>query len=415
MAWVEKNGKYYRVRYYADDGTIGSLSDRYSKEQAEEVAENVNVDQRRGEFLDPRHGDLLLNEWAEEWFEALDVAPYTEAQYRSSYRNHIAPQWGESPIGDISTMAVRAWEKRLRRTHPPTMVDTILKPLRMMLEDAVEERLIPTNPARARKRGKRVRRSDNEKVWATPTQALAVANNAGVHVGPWARTLILTAAWTGMRWGELAGLQWSNVHLLAEQPYLYVHPMWGSLHELGGECWLDAPKSEAGGRCVTLPPFLVDELALHQSRQQGYDAVFTAPDGGWLRRSNYGRRVMRPMCDGREESPARRGHPARPAVTAAAPGLTMHGFKHGHNTWMIGQGVPDVARYRRLGWRISDAVQRTYSHVSEEVEQRLLDGLEARYQEAVAEVERAGTDGSVPYVAPTDHEKAPSRESEKGL
>lgn len=114
MAWAERNGKYWRVRYYADDGTIASESGRYSKAEADARAADITVDQRRGVFIDPRHGDLSLDEWAEEWFDALDVAPSTEAQYDSSYRNHIQPRWGETALGDISTMAVRAWEKGRR-------------------------------------------------------------------------------------------------------------------------------------------------------------------------------------------------------------------------------------------------------------------------------------------------------------
>lgn len=414
MAWAERNGKYWRVRYYADDGTIASESGRYSKAEADARAADITVDQRRGVFIDPRHGDLSLDEWAEEWFDALDVAPATEAQYDSSYRNHIKPRWGETALGDISTMAVRAWEKQLRREHPPGMVDTVMKPLRMMLEDAVEERLIPANPARARKRGRRLRREETERIWVTPAQALAVADAAGAHAGPWARTLVLTAAWTGMRWGELAGLAWSNVHLLADRPYIYVHPSKGRLLELGGQFELGPPKSEAGGRSVLLPPFLVDELALHQERYKGR-WVFVSPDGAWLRRSNFGRRVLRPVCDGREAAGATRGRPARAAMPALAKGLTMHGFKHSHNTWLIEAGVPDVARYQRLGWRISDAVQRTYSHVSGEVERRLLDGLQQRYLEVAGEAERAAADRTAPYDPPVDQESPSPEESGKGL
>lgn len=391
MAWVEKNGRYWRVRYYADDGTVASMSDRYSQERAEDIAEEINVDQRRGEFIDPRTGSTLLEEWAADWFASIDVAESTEAKYTSYYDAHIEPEWGSEALADISTMAVRKWEKRLRRKYQASTVDGIMQVLRMMLEDALEERLIFTNPARARRRGRRQQPPRQERVWATPAQALAVADAAGAHAGTWARILILTAAWTGMRWGELAGLQWKNVHLLAEQPYLYVHPEHGSLKEVSGRLYLGPPKSEAGGRSVVLPPLLVDELALHQASQAG-PFVFVSPDGAWLRRGNFRRRVLRPICDGREAQPPRRGRGAVAELPAIAPRLTMHGFKHSHNTWMLEMGLPDVARYKRLGWHIADAVQRTYSHVSDDVERRLIDGLQQRYEEAAREAGRSAAD-----------------------
>ena len=42
----------------------------------------------------PRRRDPVLAEWPSTWFDALDVAPATLAQYRSLTRNHILPRWG---------------------------------------------------------------------------------------------------------------------------------------------------------------------------------------------------------------------------------------------------------------------------------------------------------------------------------
>jgi integrase len=50
------------------------------------------------------------------------------------------------------------------------------------------------------------------------------------------------------------------------------------------------------------------------------------------------------------------------------PGLTFHGLRHGHKTWMIADGVPEVAQARRLGHILGDRIQDTYSHVAAEVE-----------------------------------------------
>jgi integrase len=37
---------------------------------------------------------------------------------------------------------------------------------------------------------------------------------------------------------------------------------------------------------------------------------------------------------------------------AVKPGLTFHGLRHSHNTWMIDDGIMDVARARRLGHHV---------------------------------------------------------------
>ena len=51
---------------------------------------------------------------------------------------------------------------------------------------------------------------------------------------------------------------------------------------------------------------------------------------------------------------------------------------------MIADGVPEIAQSRRLGHILPDKIQRAYSHVAAEVEQRLLQGLQHRWDKAVA-------------------------------
>ncbi|WP_051766527.1 hypothetical protein [Saccharothrix syringae] len=59
-------------------------------------------------------------------------------------------------------------------------------------------------------------------------------------VGNWAGVLDITAAWTGARWGELAGLQRINTHL--DDGCLVVAPDIGALHEVDGQLELGPPK-----------------------------------------------------------------------------------------------------------------------------------------------------------------------------
>ncbi|MFI6025544.1 hypothetical protein [Amycolatopsis magusensis] len=95
---------------------------------------------------------------------------------------------------------------------------------------------------------------------------------------------------------------------------------------------------------------------------------------------------MRPAADGNLD----RVHP-RIRVLPVKPGLTSHGLRHSHKTWLIADGIPDVAQARRLGRRIPDAIQDIYSHVAPEVETRLLEALQQRWIDAVTAL-RATTD-----------------------
>jgi hypothetical protein len=89
---------------------------------------------------------------------------------------------------------------------------------------------------------------------------------------------------------------------------------------------------------------------------------------------------MRPAADGTTHQPR------AAIVVAPAAGLTFHGLRHSHKTWMIADQIPEVAQARRLGHRIPDKIQHVYSHVAPELEARLLDALQERWDTALAEL-----------------------------
>ena len=379
MAWVERTGgQSWRVRFRDHSGHMISVGGFVSEgEAADHVAE---LDEGKHRATATYHVDRIItvDGWARQWLPTLNVSERTEENYRRELRNHVLPHWGDRQLASITGTEVHAWEGQLHAaSYAPTTVTSYVKLLSRLLGDAVDARLIAENPARRRPhRGPRVLRPVAEKVWATPEQVLQVAEHATALGGATMGLLIVTAGWSGMRWGEIAGLQRSNLHL--DDGLLVIDRYVGGLHESSQRMWLGPPKTAASIRVVTLPPFLIELLAEHLERTDGVP-VFGGPAGGWLRRSNVDRRIMRPAADGtlHLQSATLRLPPVR-------PGLTFHGLRHSHKTWLIADGVPEIAQARRLGHHLQDRVVETYSHVAPEVEHRLLDGLEARWHAANA-------------------------------
>jgi integrase len=215
------------------------------------------------------------------------------------------------------------------------------------------------NPCRRPRKGSSHR---PERPWASAEQVDEIA----ARVTPPNQALIITAAYTGMRWGELAGLRRHNCKLDGSR--IFIDPDEGNLHEVGGRLTLGAPKTPAAVRDILLPPFLVDLLRAHLD-SHSHDHVFIGRDGGLHRRSSFHRRHWRPATD---------GNPANGAP-AVIRGLHFHDLRHSHKTWLIEDGVPEVAQAKRLGHRLP-GVRGIYSHVSTAVEQRLVDGLQARWK-----------------------------------
>jgi integrase len=385
MAFVEKSRKNsWRVRYWKDDGAHGSISGFPSKKAAQATAHEIDTDRRRGTFLDHAAEKLHLAEWSVTWFDSIDVANTTTAQYRSLTRNHILPRWGATSLDAISGLAVHACAKKLRgEGYAVSTVSTIIKVTSMMLADAADERLIPANPIQPRRRGRRRHQPRTERQWATPEQVLAIAVQAAALAGNGAAMLMITAAWTGARRGELAGLQRINTHL--DDATLVINPEIGALHEINGKLELGPPKTAESARAITLPPFLIDLLRTYLDTHD-HPHVFVTAENELLRRSNFARRAMRPAADGNLDRP----HP-RVRVHPVVPGLVFHGFRHSHKTWMIADGIPDVGQARRLGHKIPDKIEHIYSHVAPEVEARLITALQRRWTDALATLTTTNT------------------------
>lgn len=175
MAWVEQTGeRSWRVRYPRPAGGYGSVSGFGSRKAA----------------------------WAARWVETLDVETRTEENYRAYLRNHILPRWAGMPLGAITALAVTAWINSLRESYAASTVAGIVTVFSMMLDDAVDERLIAASPVhRHRRRGRRRDHapSRNERVWAMSEHVLRIADQARTLRGSSASLLVITAAWTGCR------------------------------------------------------------------------------------------------------------------------------------------------------------------------------------------------------------------------
>src|SRR3954467_2711170 len=128
----------------------------------------------------------------------------------------------------------------------------------------------------------------------TPEQVTRLAE----AIDPQYRLLVLMAVYSGLRWGELAGLRRDRVNVLARSVHVVEQ-----LTEVGGKLAFGPPKTAAGRRKVTLPRFLAEALGGHMGpagAAAGDALVFTTADGQPLRRSNFGRRVWLPAVKAAE-------------------------------------------------------------------------------------------------------------------
>jgi integrase len=194
-----------------------------------------------------------------------------------------------------------------------------------------------------------------------------IAQRVNDLAGRRAYTMMISAAFTGMRWGELTGL--AKPSCRTTDGYVLIDPELGALHEVGGQMWLGPPKSDAAARRIDLPPFLINLLD-EVMGSHGHEQVFASPTGRWLRRSNFDRRIWRPACD---------GDPSRdwpPVIT----GAVFHGLRHFHKTLLDEAGHPDVMVHERMGHQMP-GIGGVYSHVTDAMRKCLITDLQRRWTE----------------------------------
>jgi hypothetical protein len=150
MTWSEQIGmQSWRVRYRTGDGHTASISGFTIQRAADNYAADIECDQRSNTWLDPhprphhrrRMGHHLV----------LRTRPRATHDRQLPQRPallHPAPM-GSHPLNAITALGVNKWISDLRQLgYANTTVATIIKVLSMILTDAIDERLIPTNPIR---------------------------------------------------------------------------------------------------------------------------------------------------------------------------------------------------------------------------------------------------------------------------
>jgi hypothetical protein len=65
-------------------------------------------------------------------------------------------------------------------------------------------------------------------------------------------------------------------------------------------------------------------------------------------------------------------------------GLTPHGLRHSHRTWMAEESTPEILAEQRLGHQVP-GMRGLYTHVSERMRAELTQGLQARWEESLKE------------------------------
>jgi integrase len=205
-----------------------------------------------------------LRERLKVWRDMGTVSAKPAERYDQLIENQIAPFIGKVSLQKLTTKEVEQWHAKLltEGRHDKTggvSTRTIRDAHRLLakaLREALQHGLVLRNVCTVQRPPKVV---SEEMHILTPEQ---VAGFAALLDGHEFAAPAMIALFTGMRRGEVLGLDWSNVDLDAK-----LIKVRRSLEETDEEgLQLKPPKTRAGIRDITLPNVVVETLQAHRKR-----------------------------------------------------------------------------------------------------------------------------------------------------
>jgi integrase len=323
----------------------------------------------RGEFRDPRLGEIKIGAWHTRVTRVRGIEEVTKTKNASLWRTHCEAEWADWPMAAVTRLEAQAWVDRLKTTRrarhqgkpvtgdgdvPVLSAATVADAVHIMTtlyRLAMREHppLVTVNPFADLELPK-IEPRPVEFLEHDEAEALYVAVEA--IAGSGMRTLVELGTQAGMRFGELAGLHGHRVDWLRGRIQVVDVMTRDGLRQ-----W---PKTKKSHRTLPVPPGVLESMSVLMAGRLRDALVFTAPGGGPVTDGHFRNRVWYPAV---EAAGIRRFAPRVMRHTAAS--------------WLVQDGVPLYDVQALLGHEDYATTQR-YAHLAPGVHSKVLESWARR-------------------------------------
>src|SRR4029077_4954522 len=343
MGAIRKRGKNYIITHYDSSGrrrweTVGP-----NLHEARQVLAERMWERRSGKSGVPRDKMAvaeLIKKWKDNYLSVQQqlgrLKPSTIRSYQSNLDSHIEPFFGARQLAEVTLASVQEFIKTLLgKGLSAKTIGNVIVILKEMFKHAVQWGYLDANPVQY---VERPRGEDKEIDVLTPDEIRRLLDAQKEPL----RTLLLTAVLTGMRQGELFGLQWEDIDFARH----LIHVRRSLWHGT-----LGTPKSRRSRRAIDMPPTL--EQALQQlltTRRSEF--VFCSERGTPLDADNFRHR----------EFPAalRRAQLRR---------IRFHDLRHTYTSLLIAPGAHPKYIQAQLGHASIQTTLDRYGHLMPQLHQ----------------------------------------------
>ncbi|WP_420035079.1 tyrosine-type recombinase/integrase [Streptomyces sp. cg28] len=383
-------GKRWQVRWR--DAAGEQQKENFAKRsQADTRAATIEADLARGLYVDPAAGKESFRAVAERWRTSAVHRGGTSSRVERALRLHVYPTFGDRPIVTIRPSEIQAWVKDRSQALAPSTLRVTFAYMVTVMQTAVRDRTIALNPCAGIKLPE-VRRAEIVPLHADAVRALIEA------APPRHRAMILLAAASGLRQGEVFGFELDCIDFLRREVVVrqqLITPDKDTDAPEGEtpEPYLGEPKTHESYRTVPLAAVAVDALAAHLQQYPAVDVeiedrtdprkprlrkarmLFTNGRNEVIKRASWSHvwarmeeRANEALGKAYAESYAawvQRGRPEgqEPAPVRVPDGASMHDLRHFYASALIKNRESVKTVQRRLGHSKPSITLDIYTHL----------------------------------------------------
>ena len=350
--WIEDRGERglrWRARYRGPDGLVRSRSFA-TKVRAQRWLTDQQSKIDQAAWVNPDLGRITWAEYSDELQASRTHLAARTVETERRCHQRAAELIGDIPLVRLTPDLLRKVTTQLAGRYAPETVARTMRWVRLTLNQAVRDQRLARSPAD----GVRLPRSHPTGMrLLEPSEVAALADALPARYS----SLATTAAYTGMRWGELAGLRVTDLDL--QRNRLTVR---STLVEATGQTpQLGPPKSKASERSIALPHFVIETLTHHlETHAPVEDMVWTSEQGALLRRGSFGRIWRKAVAE------------------SVGPPCRIHDLRHTHAAWLIADGQHPKAIQTRLGHGSIAVTMDRYGHLMNGLDDQIALHLDAR-------------------------------------
>lgn len=349
-------GKRWRARYVDPNGVERSRSFDTKAAAQKYLDGDVTTKVVTGTWVDPDRSGVLFEVVAEKWFSTKKFRkPKTVAGYRSLLDTIILPRWGSVPLRDIEFEDVQEWVVTLSesgsarfqgRGLSASRVIQSYQVLSQILRFAIKAKRLALNPAEDVDLPSMM---SGERRYLTHLEVMKLAMASGRF-----RPLVLTLAYTGLRFGEAIALRTADVVL--DQRRIRVSR---SATAVTGQGIVETDTKNHTSRVVPIPGLLAKDLENLLARRRAEALVFPSHKGGYLTSTEF-----RWVFD-------------QAAREVGLAGVVPHGLRHTAASLAISAGGNIKVVQRMLGHKTATLTLDLYGHLFPDDLDAVADGMDS--------------------------------------